>query len=82
MSTRNSRGHRFETLGFHLSQFRGASAWKAFRMRFPWLLTTIASGTAAAFLAGLFETTLARAVVLSFFLALVLALAESVAFSR
>jgi len=68
----------FETLGFHLEQARGASPWKAFRLRFPWLLTTIGSGTGAALLAGVFEETLARALVLSFFLAMVLALAESV----
>lgn len=68
----------FESLGFHLDQVRGASPWKAFRLRFPWLLATIGSGTCAALLAGAFEATLARAIVLSFFLALVLALAESV----
>jgi magnesium transporter len=68
----------FETLGFRITQVRGASPWKAFRLRFPWLLATIASGTAGALLAGLFEKTLARALILSFFLALVLALAESV----
>lgn len=69
----------FDTLGFHLEQIRGASAWKAFRLRFPWLLTTIGFGTAAALLAGVFETTLGRALILSFFLAMVLALAEAVA---
>jgi Mg/Co/Ni transporter MgtE len=37
----------FEALGFRLSQLRDASPWKAFRYRFPWLLATIASGTAA-----------------------------------
>jgi magnesium transporter len=68
----------FETLGFHAEQIRGASAWKAFRVRFPWLLATIASGTGAALLAGAFEATLTRAIVVSFFLALVLALAEAV----
>jgi len=68
----------FETLGFHLDQAHGASPWKAFRLRFPWLLATISSGTGAALLAGAFEQTLARAIVLSFFLAMVLALAESV----
>jgi magnesium transporter len=68
----------FESLGFHLDQVRGASPWKAFRLRFPWLLTTIGSGTGAAILAGAFEETLARALILSFFLAMVLALAESV----
>jgi magnesium transporter len=42
------------------------------------LLATVASGTMGAVLAGLFEATLARAIILSFFLALVLALAEAV----
>jgi magnesium transporter len=68
----------FETLGFRMTQLEGASPWKAFRLRFPWLLATIGSGTACAVLAGLFEATLARVLVLSFFLALVLALSESV----
>lgn len=68
----------FETLGFRINQMRGASALQAFRIRFPWLLATIGSGTTGALLAGLFEATLARAIVLSFFLAMVLALAEAV----
>lgn len=68
----------FETLGFRVTQMRGASAFKAFRLRFPWLLATVGSGTAGALLAGLFEATLARAIILSFFLALVLALSEAV----
>jgi magnesium transporter len=68
----------FETLGFHASQVRGASMWKAFRFRFPWLLATIGSGTIAAFVVGLFEHTLQRALVVTFFLALVLALADAV----
>jgi magnesium transporter len=68
----------FETLGFRITQMRGASALRAFRLRFPWLLATIGSGTLGALLAGVFEATLSRAIVLSFFLAMVLALAEAV----
>ena len=68
----------FEALGFRLSELRGASLLRAFRVRFPWLLATIASGTVGALLAGIFEATLARAIVVAFFLALVLALAEAV----
>jgi len=68
----------FELLGFHIAQAREATAWQSFRLRFPWLLATITSGTAGALLAGAFEATLARAVLVAFFLALVLALAESV----
>ena len=57
---------------------RGASPFKAFRLRFPWLLATIGSGLIGALLAGHFEATLERAIILSFFLALVLALSEAV----
>lgn len=68
----------FETLGFKITQMQGASPLKAFRLRFPWLLATIGSGTLGALLAGVFEATLERAIIVAFFLALVLALAESV----
>ncbi|MBL9168819.1 MAG: magnesium transporter [Verrucomicrobiales bacterium] len=68
----------FEAIGFHVSQVRDASPWRAFRFRFPWLLATIASGTICAFLAGAFELTLAKSLVLAFFLTLVLGLGESV----
>lgn len=68
----------FEALGFRLEQVRSAPVLQAFRYRFVWLLATIASGTACALLAGLFEATLAESLVIAFFLALVLALGESV----
>jgi magnesium transporter len=68
----------FEALGFHVSQIRDASPLKAFRYRFPWLLATIGSGTLCALLAGAYETTLARSLVLAFFLTMVLGLSESV----
>src|SRR5207237_3738360 len=31
----------FEVLGFRLSNLRGASAWRVFRLRFPWLLVAV-----------------------------------------
>ena len=68
----------FESIGFHLSQVRDASALRAFRFRFPWLLATIGSGTICALLASAFEVTLAKSIVLAFFLTMVLGLAESV----
>jgi magnesium transporter len=68
----------FESLGFRVSQVREASPLKAFRFRFPWLLTSIASGVLCAVLVGAFEMTLAKSIVLAFFLALVLGLGESV----
>src|ERR1700719_4709221 len=57
----------FEVLGFHLEQIRGASPWRVFRFRFPWLLLAVA-----------FEATLARSLVVAFFLTMVLGLNESV----
>jgi magnesium transporter len=68
----------FETIGFHVAQVRDASPLRAFRFRFPWLLATIASGTACAVLASAYELTLAKSLVLAFFLTMVLGLGESV----
>jgi magnesium transporter len=68
----------FETLGFRISQVRGASPLRAFRFRFPWLMATIASGLACAVLVSVFRLTLASSIALAFFLTLVLALGESV----
>jgi magnesium transporter len=68
----------FELIGFRVSQVRGASPWRAFRYRFPWLIATIGSGTICALLTGVFEVTLSRVLVLAFFLTLVLGLGESV----
>ena len=67
----------FETLGFRISQLRDGSVWRGFRLRLPWLLATIASGTACAFFVGQFEATLAKCLLLTFFLTLVLGLSES-----
>lgn len=69
----------FESIGFRVSEIRGASAARAFRIRFPWLLVTIVGGTVCALLAGAFQDTLAKSLVLAFFLTLVLGLGESVA---
>ena len=68
----------FESIGFRISELRRASPLGAFGIRFPWLLATIASGTVCALLASAFADTLARALILAFFMTLVLALAESV----
>jgi magnesium transporter len=68
----------FETIGFRVAQVRDASPLQAFRFRFPWLLTTIGTGTACALLASAFAATLAQSLVLAFFLTMVLGLGESV----
>ncbi|HEX9592402.1 MAG TPA: magnesium transporter [bacterium] len=68
----------FESIGFRVSQVRDTSPVRAFWFRFPWLIATIGSGTICALLASAFEVTLAKSIVLAFFLALVLGLGESV----
>ena len=68
----------FEAIGFRVSQVHDASPLRAFRFRFPWLLATIGSGTLCALLASVYTVTLAKSIVLAFFLALVLGLGESV----
>ena len=68
----------FESIGFRVSQVHDASPLRAFRFRFPWLLATIGSGTLCALLASVYAVTLAKSIVLAFFLALVLGLGESV----
>src|SRR5438876_7215136 len=68
----------FEALGFHIEQIRGASPWRGFRFRFPWLIVTVTGGTLSAILVGYFEATLAHSLVLAFFLTMVLGLNESV----
>jgi magnesium transporter len=73
-----ARDDFFEALGFHLAQVRDASPWRMFRYRFPWLLATVAGGTICAMLAGAFELTLARSLIIAFFLTMVLGLNESV----
>lgn len=68
----------FEAIGFRVSQVRNASPLRAFRFRFPWLLTTILSGTFCALLAGAYKLTLAKSLVIAFFLTMILGLGESV----
>ena len=78
VADQNSMDRVFETIGFRLLQVRDASPFRAFRFRFPWLLATILSGTLCALIAGVYELTLAKSLVLAFFLTLVLGLGESV----
>ncbi len=78
IAEREQMSEVFETLGFQVSQVREASPWRAFRVRFPWLVTTIISGTFCAVLAGFYQMTLAKSLVIAFFLTMILGLGESV----
>lgn len=68
----------FQLIGVHLAEAQQAAPLIAFWHRFPWLLTNIAGGIAAAFLAGMFEAELQRVVAVAMFIPVVLALSESV----
>jgi magnesium transporter len=68
----------FQLIGVHITDVQLTSPAAAFRSRFPWLLANIAGGILAAFLSGLFQAELQRAVALALFIPVVLALAESV----
>ncbi len=76
------RGRRadalFQLAGVHLASGRKPSALGSFKGRFPWLLSNIAGGIGAAFLSGLFQEDMERAVAIALFIPVVLALAESV----
>jgi magnesium transporter len=68
----------FQLIGVHLTEAQQSSSLLSFRSRFPWLLCNVAGGIVAAFLTGLFEAELHKAVALALFIPVVLALAESV----
>jgi len=68
----------FQRIGFRVAEVQAASPWRAFRLRFPWLVATLCAGICCALLAGRYETTLATTIILAFFLTLVLGLSESV----
>jgi magnesium transporter len=68
----------FETIGFRIHEIKNASPLRAWRIRLPWLIATVTSGTICALLTGLFETTLAESLIIVFFFTLVLGLGESV----
>ena len=69
----------FQLIGVHFEDAHARSPVAAFKSRFPWLLANIAGGVMAAFLSGLFQAELEKAVALALFVPVVLALAESVA---
>ncbi len=68
----------FQLIGVHLAEARQSSSVVAFRSRIPWLLANIAGGILAAFLLGIFQAELEKAVALAIFIPVVLALSESV----
>jgi magnesium transporter len=68
----------FQTIGVRLEALRTGTLMDVFKARFPWLLPTVASGFLCAWLSSRFAGTLENNIILSFFIALVLALGESI----
>jgi magnesium transporter len=68
----------FQTIGVRLEALSSGSMRAVWWARFPWLLSTVASGFLCAWLSSRFASTLEKNILLSFFIALVLALGESV----
>jgi magnesium transporter len=75
---REGNDQLFQLIGVHLTEALRESPVIAFRSRFPWLLANITGGILAAFLSGVFEAELQKAVALALFIPVVLTLAESV----
>lgn len=75
---REGNDELFQLIGVHLDDAKQTSPFMAFTSRFPWLVANIAGGLMAAFISGLFQAELEKAVALALFIPVVLALAESV----
>ena len=78
LDRREGNDDLFQLIGVHLTDSRHSSPVVAFQRRFPWLLANIGGGILAAFISGIYEAELQKAVALALFIPVVLALAESV----
>jgi magnesium transporter len=72
------RDDLFQLVGVRGAIVRHEAPLDSFRARFPWLGCNLVAGIVAAFLCGLYQEELSRVVALSFFIPVVLNLAESV----
>jgi magnesium transporter len=68
----------YELMGFQAELSEAASAFGNFRMRFPWLISTIIAGSIGAYLMSHYAVTLRAQIALAFFLTMILGLNESV----
>lgn len=68
----------FQWIGLHAAEARQGGLLRVARSRVAWLLATVGGGLGAAAIATFHQATLQQALVLAFFLTLVLGLAESV----
>lgn len=68
----------FESIGIRILQLQRAKSFNAAFLRLPWLTATLASGIICAFITGGYSNVLQKAIILSFFMTLILGLGESV----
>jgi magnesium transporter len=68
----------FQLIGVHAARGRVDSPWTSFRRRAPWLMANIAGGLLCAAVAAFYQGLLEVLIILSLFIPIVLALAESV----
>ena len=68
----------FQLIGVHISLGKSISSWAGFKSRFPWLLCNLSSGLVCAFIASRYEMLISEIAILAMFIAVVLAMAESV----
>lgn len=78
MTQRPNADRFFQLLGIHIRLGRHISARHQFADRFPWLLCNIVSGLLCALIAALFSGRIEQLALLTMFITVVLALAESV----
>ena len=78
LSEREQMEELFESIGLRVKQVQDATPIRAVQFRLPWLMATIGSGTICALLTSVYELTLAKALVLAFFLTLMLGLGDSI----
>jgi len=79
LERRESADEIFQLAGIHIEQERSKSSWWVLKNRLPWLLMNIGSGLLAEVISNGFDEILKAVVAITFFILLVLTLAESIA---
>jgi magnesium transporter len=77
LSDADERDNLFQSIGVHAARRGESSSWSAFLHRFPWLSCNLTAGLVCAVLLNLFQTG-PEAMALSWFIPVILNLAESV----
>lgn len=68
----------FQMIGIYLEEEKGASLWKSYRARMPWIFCNMFGGIACAIISRVYQLVLGKVLLLAFFIPLVLTLSESI----